>query len=353
MIIGLDGTTAEYAQLDSDLLSELFSEIARADRRASHLFIIPRSIAAWAIDEVDLSARDAAQIKRIGQRYGQTGQFLSSPYPKIWVKPGASDWEETGKDVSVSPNFLVGSELLQPVGLIVEDQQADGELYKWLVSNFSKRRLGFPPVRVDPIHGGGGAIKRVVESKIKERNRLYAVVVDSDKDTPFCAQKPANKNLKKLCSSTHNQVAFFETPCREAENIIPISIIESVTNVACDENLSKIKENCKSETSSDNFLLYFDFKDGIDVDKFFLKHKDSNDKIEWLQKALPSSICSLTGYNINGFGDRIIEKFNESNEDKSSLYRHFGYKNWWFNTFSHWIESIALMFIVSAPNSRT
>ena len=174
-----------------------------------------------------------------------------------------------GRTIEVSLNFLANTRLLERTSLLVENAKSDGQFYTYLLDAlrplFKAPRLSF-----DLIHGGGGDdIPSVFGIELKNGKALCCIV-DSDFGFP---SSPKSSKFHKISTAVKDADWKFAVvmvlPCREVENLIPISVIHSLQ--CATERRATVKmllaielhEQRSGISPNEAFWLYFDAKHGL------------------------------------------------------------------------------------------
>jgi hypothetical protein len=182
MLFHLD-VAADLADIDRDVLTSAIVDLIRSHRLGHHLVVISRDCASWLEANVELSARDAATLKRISQGYTQTGDLRRRA--KIYVNVTAGRPEnlsEAPSAIEVSIEMLVRYRLLEKPILLVENMGSDGDLYEFLFENHCDLHQ-CSDISFDRQHGGGADLLMVFE-RIARDSKIVGAIVDSDRASP-------------------------------------------------------------------------------------------------------------------------------------------------------------------------
>lgn len=270
-----------------------------------HVVVMSRGAARSLIDSGILSRRlcsilESDILKRAAVLRGE----LSSVGRFIRCVAGSGVERFDGGAVEIRIDRYSELEACQKSYLLTENSCIDGAFLVELVREFSHVKNSTRPINLELLHGGGGTTADIYSSHINGLRPLFSVV-DSDRNFDgdvlgATAQRMVNLgNVGPL-----NTVMCEVLPCRELENLIPISMLFEVY-----DDDPKVKEIVS---------IYHKFKDECPADSYeVLKYCDfkRGGKVEIIEK-LPNGIAEKFIRFASYFGVKSIEKM----DDKSTLY---------------------------------
>lgn len=162
----------------------------------------------------------------------------------------------------VKPGFLA-----QGV-LILAENLNDSKFLNYSAEHFFiKNRKDFPLLKIsNHFQGGGGdTITGELKNQLEKMQEFIFCFKDSDKYSPKCnLSNNANKCINLI--NKNSWLSFFShTQCREAENLIPNSLLEKTPNIPYDK-LEKLR--ILENKSNIHFYPYIDIKCGL-TKKFY------------------------------------------------------------------------------------
>lgn len=231
--------------------------------------------------------------------------------------------------------------------MLIEDIESDGGLYQFLLHNHCSLH-GCAHVSYDLRHGGGENLPKVFEHEINEWRIVFGIV-DSDKNSPLTS----NRKLLALRSVAERRawpLAFVGSPpCREAENIVPFAVVMTLPSGNRNSSNRILSQVARSEAvaghaSEERYLLFFDLKEGLIVEKF---SKLPEEERAWIEGKL--NLAGVDPYNqgLTGYGDKLIRQIFEQNEFASEL-RRMTQQNSWRTVFASFIETLVWPFAAGA-----
>lgn len=339
MLFYLDSADGLEA-LDRDTLSSAVSDLIRSHRLGYHLVVINRAAAGWMRDNIDLSNSDGAMLLRIAQSFAQTGDLRRRA--KVYVNLTANrglDLTVAGNSIFVSIDRLPQYRILERAILLIENLDADGDLYDHLFRNHCDLH-SCSNVSFDRHHGGGADLP-VVFSHLVRDFRIVCAVVDSDKRSPVTnTQKEAN--LARIKHEANWPICFFSTtPCHESENILPMGLVmELPSGIRNRTNRVLLRvdaeERLRGGRLEDRYWLFFDVKEGLTREKF--EGMGQLDR-EWVAAKLQYAGVDPLGEDLAGYGDRVIRQVFAENRFQGEL-RKLTRHGDWRQVFSSFLEDI-------------
>jgi hypothetical protein len=338
MLIRLDIAIAELEDMPADVKVDFFSELLRSSRLGYHRVIIPRSIADWVEENIGLSTIDKAHLKRVRSEYTQlAGQFEQSSMAVRIVFGEAVERSEDRRVISIGHSRMIdGGYLLKSI-LLLENAINDGGLIA-LVLRHEAKRVSFGELSYEVANGGGATTAGELE-RLASAGRIIACVCDTDIKVPGGARSPTfNATMTKSAALDLVGIAV-GTPGAEAENFIPLSIIDQMFRAAHPAScqlLSQVMQAQGDCASEDCFWLYFDIKRGISS---MLPCLNTQGKSDWACRKLGVNVGALGGLELAGFGDGVIAEFLHNEPAQADFFR-FSRTPYWAIHFSDWIRRV-------------
>lgn len=363
MIFQLECTAQELASASREELEVVFSKLIDADRSGKHFMVSRRDLCEWAAGNLEMSRRDRAHLVSVREKYAVRGNLLEEAQVYVKVTIGNDGISFDGNRIfSIGHTRLISGEYVSTKsGFVVEDVDADGELYGHVLREV-RRVTKVPSFSYDPIHGGGSKTHRVFEREIGKR-RVVVCVVDHDRLAPMDRMSATARKVvgiyerRNLADPESNQCFIglgIETVGREAENIIPYGLFRYMENYRNQENFEKLDSIVKERegiTEDKNFWLYFDVKNGLNGAKLSALYGDGNVSLEtitWICDRTGCNVNSIDEVHIDGFGKNVIAEFLSSPRALSGFHK-FVRTEYWRRLFVMFFEK--LLWYFAAPES--
>ena len=348
MLFHFDESERDLAAAGPTDLAAVTVELLRARRLGHHLIVISRRTARWLRDHLDLTGRDRAMLERVEQEFAQTGALhnLAGVFIRLSLN-SAHHLRVNGNAIMVSVDQLRHCRLLDQSILVIEDLESDGRLYEFLLHNHCILH-GCRQISYDLRHGGGTSFPKIFAHEINER-RIVCGIVDSDRNSPLSG----NTKLAALISARDALSWPFgfasSPPCREAENIVPFSLIMTLPSGQGNASNSKLLQINQAEVSARQaietyFWLFFDFKEGVKTEKF--KKLNETDRA-WIELKLRLARIDPYSQELLGYGDKIVSQLWNENRFLSEL-RRLTHHDLWRRVFALFIDEILWPFAASA-----
>jgi hypothetical protein len=338
MIIRIDLTVPEIEAIAPDERSNFFSEVIRCSRLGYHRIVFPRPVAAWVGENTDLSMIDKAHLKRLRSEYTQlAGQAEDSPLIVRVVRNGGIERSNDGRIVSIGYEELIEGGFLLKSILLLENGVNDGRIIA-LVLRHEAKRIAFGELAYEVANGGGSTTAGELE-RLVDLGRVVACVCDTDIKVPGGARSPTFNTVMARSASIPLVGMAVGTPGSEAENFIPLNIIDQMfaaTHPDACRSLHQVMEAQGDCETDDCFWLYFDIKRGISE---MMSHLNTEVKIDWACRKLGVDRNGLAWHEISGFGDGVIASFFNDNKAQAEFFQ-FSRRQYWASHFSDWIRKI-------------
>lgn len=311
MLIQFDISCAELAAGDKVAIAQAVAEILRAHRRGYHLLVVDYDRSAWLLDNVSLSEPERATLKQVAAGYSQTAGLVHDARLFARIASCASDKVvRTSRSIEVSLSAMLKTRLLEQSVLLVENAKSDGQLYTYILDAL-RPVIKAPRVSFDVMHGGGDDISSVFEMEIK-KGRVLCCIVDSDCGFPGAPKSPKVHKIAGAVAAHDWKFALVKVlPCREIENLIPISVLHSlpcaIERYATVKVLLAIEqhEQLSGAAVDGGFWLYFDAKQGLVLDS---AEELPEAERSWITGKLRKAGIQDGQLPILGFGLRIVEQ---------------------------------------------
>lgn len=350
MLIHFDISESELSAIDQALLEVRVSELLRAHRKGQHLLVVRRPSAAWLRRELSLNPQDKATLERIEQEATQTGDLLRRARHLTRIVPSGTIHRCDERQVDLPLTFPNFDDVISLPVFIVEDIDDDVELMEFLFQNTARTSTSHP-YAYQSDHGGGSGALRVAEARIGDR-RIVVMSVDSDKPSPRASDAKLNACSRLQENSNWPFFYFFQTPCRELENFVPMDVAINIQSCRESASFSMLHRNHLAEIQSgtvpphEAYWLWFDIKDGVCAEQ--VSRIVDVDTISWLRQKFLSMGMNLDSVSIPGFGKKFVR------ECLSTPQRQMEFKtairsSRWISVFSAYLENFLWLFIAPRP----
>ena len=311
MLIYLNVTVDQIAAAESKEVERLISGLLQASSNGTHLVVIERKVCDWAKLHLDFNNRELAQLDKLKELYTQRGGLPAIARSILEVEVGSMQLVEYAPHkyrVGHQP-FLNGS-YLEAARLLVEHIENDGDMLE-LILREMRRRHPVQSYNLLRLHGGGADIATCLKIEIPHR-RVVVCVVDSDKVAPCDTPSATKRKLDREAEKQTFVGMVCETPCKEAENYIPLDTLKRHKKRICPEYVcfDELENLVKGQTvagTSDCFWLFFDLKRGVEADK--LDTFTAPPIADWLHERYQLHDNKFSDVHITGFGDAILRQF--------------------------------------------
>lgn len=349
MLINLRTTVESIAAEETQEIEELVSDLLRASSQGLHLVVIDRKICEWAKGNLSLNNRELAQLDRIRELYTQRGSLPAIAGCSLEVVTGDAqlvEHEPHKYQIGHRP-FLAGN-YLEASRLLVEHIENDGDMLD-VVLNETRRKHPVKSYNFQRLHGGGADIAACLRIEVPNQH-VVVCVVDSDKIAPSGPSSATKRNLDREAQRQTFVGMACETPCKEAENYIPLSILRDhrqriCPEYPCFENLTNLVDNQTVNGRSDCFWLFFDLKRGLEAEK--LSAVVAEPTSTWLRERYQLGEANFADVHISGFGDAILRQFLNCGEAVRDFVK-FMRGGYWQTHFADFFDLIYWYFAAEA-----
>ena len=270
MIFFLNETKDGLAAQEAGQVEDLFCRLIEADRRGRHYFVLPRTVADWALKNLKFSARHESHLIGIRQQHAMrgalprsSGTFLEIRFEQNGVERVGEDFFRIGVDA-----FLAGEYAESRSALVIEDIVNDAGLYAHVLGE-ARKLTNIPSFDYEPVHSGGSRIAPVFESEV-EKCKVVCCLVDTDMLAPCSGRGSTASGVLSIQhrrnSRGHPFVGYvFSTVGHELENCIPYCIVKELTEVSqlTIDTLDRVAVQDGSVDAETCFWIYFDVKNGL------------------------------------------------------------------------------------------
>lgn len=311
MLIYLNATVDQLAAGNPAEIENLFSDLLLASMNGTHFVIIDRRMCDWAKENLNCNNREQAQLDRLKELYTQRGSLPSIARSILEVEIGQLQLTETTPHkYRIGHQPLLNGSYLEDARLLVEHIENDGDFLK-IILNETRRGHSIRDFRFSLLHGGGADIAACLRVEIPNRHVVVSVV-DSDKVAPSDRPSATKRNLDREANNQTFVGMVCETPCKEAENYIPIDTLRAHSQRICPEfesfeALESLLAVQNVSGASDCVWLYFDLKKGIESDK--MDAISNPPVINWLHEKYQLGEGQFSDIEIGGFGDAVLRQF--------------------------------------------
>lgn len=306
MIVLFNISIAELESADRSLLAAKFTEIVRAHRLGYHLIVINREICDWIFKNVYLTADNVAVLHRISTGYTQVGALPRKARIKVQItRLQGSIQNIDDATIDIPLHFDQLEDLLSKPLFIVEDIVNDGNMYKFIFDVIGQKvvrgRYSF-----DIANGGG---ERTLDTTIEmsKSNRMIVTFFDSDRRSPVSPNTKLERFEAATVDLSNPFVQFFQTPCRELENLIHPNAIRLARDFQSAARNFPFWRSLSADSDLDDSVYevwrWIDLKNGIcTVDIVSLVNTAER---QWIAKQLIRHGVNVHDFDIRAFGPRL------------------------------------------------
>lgn len=311
MLIYFNATVDQVSSEKTEEIEGLISSLLHASSKGTHLIVIDRKVCVWAKECLNFNQREIAQLDRLRELYTQRGALPSNARVILEVEVGSAQLlEYAPHKYRIGHQPFLNGRYLESARLLVEHIENDGDMLE-LVLNEIRRRHPISSYNFLRLHGGGADIAACLRFEIPQQ-RVVVSVVDSDKVAPCDTTSATRRNLDREAARQTFVGMACESPCKEAENFIPLSILNAHRQRICPEYgcfdaLENLVTGQTVSGSSDCFWLFFDLKRGVEADK--LDTFSTPPVSDWLHRKYQLGDDTFSDIQITGFGDGILRQF--------------------------------------------
>jgi hypothetical protein len=311
MLIFFNATVDQVLAEEPEEVELLISNLLHASTSGAHLIIIDRKVCSWAKENLDFNGREQAQLDRLRESYTQRGTLHLSARVILEVEVGSTQLvEHAPHKYRIGHRPFLNGRYFEASRLLVEHIENDGDMLKLILSETRRRHL-ISSYDYLLLHGGGADIAACLRVEIPEQ-RVIVSVVDSDRVAPCDTSSATKRNLDREAAKQTFVGMVCETPCKEAENYIPLGILNAHSQRLCPEyaylnELEQLVEGQSVLGPSDCFWLFFDLKRGVEAGK--LGAVSIIPVADWLRQKYQLGDDGFSDIQITGFGDGILRQF--------------------------------------------
>jgi hypothetical protein len=343
MIIFLDILPEEFGGSLSGQLEVSVTRLILAYRDGQHRVIIePETVRE--LLKYEWSPKVRATLQRIGNEHYSVKSLLETSGYVLCVRqegtvrrPLKPNWQR------ISFSEFNSAQLHLSTVLLVENADIDGVLIEAIL-RIVARRNRITPLHVEIDHGGGEGIVTAFAQNIAQ-GRFPVCVIDSDKDTPFCASPVKETKLRNCQGKSGWQFAkIVVLKCREIENLLDPDRIISLRCAVEYRHKNHIYAIVKTEKDifgHDSLWMYFDIKNGIR--RKVIERLDGT-RQSWIISKMQSIGLKYDG-EISGFGERVISCFLDEKTFFDSLSELVNKHSSWGPAFRPTFDMLAWYFI--------
>ncbi len=281
-------TTADFSAL---------SYLALAAAEGKHRLGGPRRVLAELSRCASLTAREKNAFERAASRSAEEGRLWTKL--KVYSKVIASSALEPSSQrvgsqriISVPLQWFDDSEKIQPTALLAENLSDADVLKKIGKAGTQLIGLGYLPLSVSPISGGGSTTAAALKS-LASQNRQTLCIVDSDKIYPTGELGSTARNLNSFKNEVqYPLIEIVETRGRDLENHLPISFYLQTYDSHISHRRMARALSTLTEHDEIDIRTYLDIERGLllyDVLKFA---PDSGERVFWTESV--RRMCSLS-----------------------------------------------------------
>jgi hypothetical protein len=348
MLIVFDLSVSAMSSMRREVIHERVCELIYAHRAGRNLVVFSRVCCEWIKSTLRLSQVEASVLAKIYNGLSQTGNLekIAKKFIRI-TEPGRNISRNGDHEILLPIDYRDFANLLLAPILVVEDIEYDAMIYRGIF-DLGDNRPGGHPAYFDPAHGGGARMLSVTREHATQ-GRIVCAILDSDRVTPMqvtCKIPTSESNVADL---NWPFIFFFELPCAEIENVIPLDIYANYfveNHPLCVSQLLQIdaEEERQNIELSKRFWSFFDIKRGVDDAR--LSSMDGDAK-SWIISKISLLDGNLNRFPISGFGRKALSIL-VKNEKFHSDFRKSLKSTRWQTIFSDFTANV--YWIVIAPH---
>ncbi len=322
MIFSIVWSSPEECLLDEEKLTAL-ENLLTAHRERNHVVFFPRKIIKKILDcnvLSKVSQNSALEVLNTSREYKQLCEKFSLivyiDFDKIdYIKNNNNEGRHI---IEISYDYFITSSRTQ-LSTLIPENDVDFELYKIIGESYLKNHIEHKLNISFNKHCGYGSHTHRVYSQYRNDNKFALCIVDNDRKYPDAALGSTASSFHSNDFSIVGTVEAAILNVREAESLIPISIVEE-TIVDGDYPNSKVdvvdKIKLLDTGSRGEFRRYFDHKEGITLKEAikpnairFWKGFFSSEKLINIKSCYQTNECNECGSCIalEGLGDKILD----------------------------------------------
>lgn len=291
MLIYIDNTIGEYLKKKelNDEQTMLFNDIAQSNRRGL-------CIACGDIKSIDalLSKKDISSIIKSLRENTTDLISLAELVEHIFVITCRETIaaQKLPRYINEKARFLPIEDAdrwtLQVACSLVSENSKDCTFYEQVGKYFCySNRLKGLSIKFEPVNGAGDYTGKELINCVENQNHFALCIVDRDcryapivgVESAVCGEtySAAQKAVKYLQDNGYeNAFCFFPLDIHEIENLIPICVLEKLSDPCCAKDGLALIKNLKSKCDGVP-ILYYDFKKGLkhEGDEAYLKYWES------------------------------------------------------------------------------
>lgn len=257
-------------------------ELANSRRKCHILLGGERRILFEIAKSRELSTHARAVYKKLANNASEYKIYLESvsKYCRVVANEKRIGKKTDGnKEIIIIPTNLMKERSFSEVVIFLGENVIDTQFYKYIGQYYlRKQNCGNINIAFEKRTGGGSTIASELEMILKDEQRLFFCIVDSDRKdgkSPFYGDtREKVESVLKNFSQNLGEVVFLEV--HEVENLIPYKIINQIaSNIPASSGAIKFMDFLRKSTSVDDApLRYFDIKGGLPKKNFILLEED-------------------------------------------------------------------------------
>lgn len=352
MIISIEISVAQASEQPVARLEEFFSEVLRSSRRGHHIVIVPRGLARWALDNVQLSGHDRAHLERVKEEFTQLGSLRDDPDSRVLKVVSLHQELQMAGDHAwlIGIEEMLDSRFLDKPVLLLENATNDGDLYIEMLSHEARRR-GIRSLAYQVANGGGGTTFQEV-SRFADLKHIVVCVCDHDKLTPYSQDSETYRKAAATANNINLVGTVLATPGREVENFLPLDLVIDLFPDFPPAQRNKIEGLIRAQGDPqprDCLWLFYDVKEGI-CSARLLQKCNSEEARGWAEAKYQIDDLENDNTAIDGFGQNVVERLLGNGAGLAKMHK-FTRSQYWLKHFATWFDAL-LPFLHSRSNSR-
>lgn len=183
-------------------------------------------------------------------------------------------------DCWITPLSFLGQININSTELLAENLN-DVHLFENAAIHYCIKSSINSNISIKKTSGGGATTPAILINSI-DHKEFCLCITDSDKESPKSKSSSTSKNCKKIVKKKQNKniVSHFTLQCREAENLIPISLFQEIVISKKQQQWVWHRDNLYSVDKMPH--KYIDLKNGLKLERIYNLNNTSPTRVYWL-----------------------------------------------------------------------
>lgn len=285
MIYYIDKSCVDALDTGNDDCIACFESLALSRRHGENMLLAERRVLDFLSKSEKLSDVSRGVYRRLLAKASEFKLILKSVerYCRIMGNAETSIETEDGKTVVYISAAEMGKRDMHKLSIILAENVDDIKFYKIIGKHYTaKYNIGNIKIDFADRLGGGSTTSGILESIIAEEKNMCLCISDSDKKYPGDSAGDTLKKIMKTAEDNKEKKYFWDViplEVHEIENLIPVNVLEEIQREkgVVMEGIGFVKFLYGKSVEGDSPYVYYDFKNGIKLKRFFL-HKSADEQ---------------------------------------------------------------------------